>query len=118
MNYSDPPAMMWFRIYCGVLIALYLLVAVAGVFGVAYAPQIATPENPEAEIRLMSIAFIPLGLVLAAAFTVPFFVQRRRWVWIYDIVLIAIGLSSCCTLVPCIFLLIAWLKPEVQQRFP
>lgn len=114
---GDPPAMKWFRVYAGVMAGLYLLCVALGVVGLAFAEQLADAEMTEAHVGLMSVIIGGMGLVFAIAFLLPFFVPRRRWVWIYDLVLIGIGLSSCLTIVPCIFLLIAWLKPEVQSKF-
>jgi 1-acyl-sn-glycerol-3-phosphate acyltransferase len=47
-------------------------------------------------------------------FLIPFFVQPRKWVWIYGIVLIALGMTSICFLPFLIPLLIFWCKPEVR----
>ena len=46
-----------------------------------------------------------LRLWIAAAIFLP----PRPWVWIYDLVLIAIGFMSCCILPFSVALLIFWL---------
>ena len=113
----DPPVMKWFRIYAGLMAALYSLCAIGSLFMYKYASLIADEEMSELEARIMAIIFFVLCFVLAAVFLVPFFVKRKSWVWVYDVALIGIGLSGGCTIIPCLFLLLAFIKPEVQQLF-
>jgi uncharacterized membrane protein len=67
--------------------------------------------------KLTGILFLGLGLVLMAAFLIPLFVKPRPWVWIYDLVLICLGLTSCCFWPICIPLLLFWVKPETKIYF-
>jgi hypothetical protein len=66
---------------------------------------------------IMGVFYVVLGLVLMGASLLPFFVKPQPWVWIYDIVLIALGFTSCCFLAFSIPLLIYWIKPETRQYF-
>ncbi|MGB7159266.1 MAG: hypothetical protein WBD40_14450 [Tepidisphaeraceae bacterium] len=58
-----------------------------------------------------------MGVPLAAVFGVAPFLPRRPWVWIYDLVLICLGLTSICCMPATIPLLIFWLKPEAKAWF-
>lgn len=114
---EPPPAIRWFRVYCGGMIALYLLCTVGGVVFWYFAPELARDDSPEWMNRFMGIAIAVWCAILAAAYAIPFFLSRTKGAWIYSIVLIGFGFTSCLTLVPAIFLLLAWLKPELQAQY-
>lgn len=105
----------WFRVYCVFLALLYLLVATMGAFLVIARPD--TREYNETEILIMGIVYLVLGIALFIPFAIAPLLPRRPWVWIYGMVLIAIGLTSCCFIPACIPLLIYWLKPETKALF-
>src|SRR5438093_8960124 len=54
--------------------------------------QLSTP----AFLHLVRVGMIALCAVLGAAFVVMPFLPRRRWAWIYGIVLLAVGSTSIC----------------------
>jgi hypothetical protein len=56
------------------------------------------------------------GAFLAAS-AAPFLLPARPWVWIYDLVVICLGMTSACFLPATIPLLIFWIKPEVKAYF-
>ena len=58
-----------------------------------------------------------LGGQLCGAFAAPLFMPREKWVWIFDLVLICFGFTTCCLIPACIPLLIFWLKPEAKAWF-
>jgi hypothetical protein len=45
------------------------------------------------------------------------FVKGKSWGWVFGIVLIAIGMTSCCLWPITIPLLIQWIKPEMKRAF-
>jgi hypothetical protein len=110
-----PPVVRWFKVYAAVMAALYLLIVAAGLFFL-FIPAEALGED-EMPPWIMTLIFVGIGLPLLAAFAAAIFLPPRRWVWIYDIVLICLGLTSCLTLPFCIALLIYWLKPEAKAYF-
>ena len=69
------------------------------------------------ENEAYGIGLLLIGVVFMGAFGFGLFVPARRWGWIYGIVLIAVGLTSCCLLPATIPLLIFWLKPETQAFY-
>ncbi|MBN2431361.1 MAG: hypothetical protein JXQ27_07790 [Acidobacteria bacterium] len=110
-----PPVLTWFRVYCGLLAFVYVCSAGLGIFLL-----VIRPAEFQAELflsTLMGVLYLVMGLVLMAAALVPFFVQPQPWVWIYDLVLIALGMTSCCFLAFSIPLLIHWIKPETRHYF-
>ncbi len=60
-------------------------------------------------------------LVLGLVFIVPYglgpFVKGKPWGWVYGIVLIALGMTSCCLWPITIPLIIQWVKPEMKRFF-
>ena len=109
-----PAAVMWFKIYAGAMALLYVFViALGGLFLI----NPAWLEEDAFEARMMGVLCIGMGIVLAGVYAAGIFLPPRSWVWVYDLVLIAIGFMSCCILPFSIALLIFWLKPEVKAHF-
>jgi hypothetical protein len=54
--------------------------------------------------------------LIGAMFGAAPFLPKRRWVWIYDLVLICLSFTGCCIAFG-IPLLIFWLKPETKAFF-
>jgi MFS family permease len=94
---------------------MYLLVVLAGTILLMVPAD--TLEMEELEKRIAAGVCIVLGLPFAVASVLPFFFAPRPWLWVYGIVLIAIGFTSCCFWPICIPLLISWIKPDVQRFF-
>lgn len=115
-----PGVITWFHVYTACLAGLYLLLA--GIMGLAsIGVLVDPPENvPADEQALVGVMFLVFTLLLTApagVFLAPFFLPRKPWVWIYDIVLIGIGMTSCALWPATIPLLIFWLKPQVQRYY-
>ena len=99
--------------------AIYLACAVGGALMVLFNQQIAESE-PQDEPWLWILyggALMLLGLVLAAVYVYAFFAPARPWAWIYHLVLICLGLTSCCCMPASIPLLVFWLRPTTQRYF-
>jgi len=120
-----PTVITWFKVYAGLMVLLYIIVLVAGILIFANAesfvgndvrPGSSVPTDP-AEAQLMGLIYAVLGVVLSLVFAVGLATPRRFWGWVYGIVLIAIGLTSCCFWPITIPLLIFWLKPEVKDWY-
>ena len=111
----SPQAVGWYRLYCGILAALYFVITVVGVLFVVLPSSIL--EVPEMEKFRTGAACLGLGLPLLVATLLPLCLKPRPWLWIYGIVLIAFGLARCCLWPICIPLLIFWLKPDVKGYF-
>src|SRR5687768_13313351 len=105
---------MWFKVYASCMALLYVFViALGGLF-------LINPEWLEEDAfgaRMMGVLLIGMGIVLAVVFAAGIFLPPRSWVWIYDLVLIAIGFMSCCIIPFSIALLIFWIKPEAKAYF-
>lgn len=113
---SRPGAVTTFYVYCALMVAIYLLVAVVGVVFMTMAAEIAAddPEMTQAEARVMGIVFLAMGAVLAVIFAIPPFLPRAKWAWIVGIIAIAFGLTSCCFWPLCIPLLIYYVQEPTR----
>jgi hypothetical protein len=112
---TRPKAIVWYQVYCSILAIMYLLVLLAGI--ILLLVPATTLEMEEFEKLITAGICILLGLPLAAASILPLLVKPRPWLWIYGIVLIATGFTSCCFWPICIPLLVFWIKPDVQRYF-
>jgi hypothetical protein len=112
----EPPAVWpWFIAYCIVMAIMYLLVAACGAVVLAVDPRELDMEPLEA--RILGSVYLGLGVLLLVPFAAAPLLPKRRWVWVYDIVLIALGMTSLCCLPATIPLLICWIKPETRVFF-
>ena len=111
---TRPGVIPWFAAYCLLMALLYGVFAVLGVI------MLVVPTSNQSD-RVVAIiqgfVFLGLGLGLGGVFGVAPFLPRRPWVWIYDLVLICLGLTSVCCLPATIPLLVYWLKPETKWWF-
>ena len=105
----------WYRVYCAVLAALYLFVIVIGIVMAIMQPQ--TREYSPREMLVMGIIYAIVGAVFFLVFAVALFLPPKPYNWIVGIVLIALGMTSCCFLPACVPLLIFWFKPETKAFF-
>ena len=115
MPADAPKILTWFKAYSALFAALYL--ACAGSSLIFFLVEPAELDTSKEGAIFVGLILLLIGLVFAAAFALPFFLQPRPWVWIYDLVLICIGLTSPCCMPASIPLLIYWLKPEVKAYF-
>lgn len=110
-----PKVWPWFLLYVASLVFVYTLCVVGGLIAVAYGLSSPGPDALQWTLTGGMIAGISLPLLLGIG-AAPF-LPRKKWVWIYDIVLIAIGMGSCLWMPLSIFLLIKFLEPEVKEYF-
>jgi len=116
-----PKVLFWFRFYAALMALLYALCFVAGIAMAVFSRQIAAEDAAsgyDATVLVLYGAFLSvLGLVLCAVFVAALVLPPRPWVWVYDIVLIALGLSSPCCLPFSLALLIYWVKYDTSRYF-
>jgi preprotein translocase subunit Sss1 len=105
----------WYRIYCGAMTMLYLAVAVMGVVLVTVQPD--TQEYSAEETMIMGFVYAALGAVFFAIYLVALLLPPKSYNWIVGIIMIAIGMTSCCLWPAVIPMLIYWLKPETKAFF-
>ena len=114
-NETGRKTFLWYRVYLAALAFLYLLVIGLGVFLLVYQPP--TRKYDSEEVLIMSIAYIFIGTIFFLAFTIALFLPPKPYNWIVGIVMMAIGMTSCCFVPFVVPLFIFWLKPETQAFF-
>lgn len=102
----------WYRVYCGVMLGLYFLVSMAGIFLMVAQPP--TTEYKPEEMMIMGIIYGLLGAVFFIIYLVALVLPPKPYNWIVGIVMIAIGMTTCCFWPAVIPLLIFWIKPETK----
>jgi hypothetical protein len=112
-----PVGITLFNVYAALMATMYLAVAVVGVFFLVADPSTLEMKPDDPPPALLGGIFLAAGAPLMLIFAAAPFLPRRKWVWIADIVLIGIGMTSACCLPLAIPVLIFWLKPEVRTRF-
>ena len=105
----------WYRVYCAAMAVLYLALAVLGIV-LVLVPFESSAKDRE-QMVIIGIVYAILGAIFFLIFAVAFFLPPKPYNWIVGIVMLAIGMTSCCTLPAVIPLLIFWVKPETQLFF-
>lgn len=116
---SRPGVVSWFFVYCAAMSVLYLAVSAAGAAIVFFRQSIGEldPDVGSGFWLAYGVMFLVLGGGLLVLFAVAPFLPRRPWVWVYDIVLICLGMTSACCLPASVPLLIFWIKPGAKAWF-
>ena len=112
---TPPPVLFWFKFYTGAMMALYALCVLASPVLFVLATQMRGDEKVGAVVY--GVILLAVGLPLAVACALPFFLPRKPWVWVYNLVIICVGMTSCCILPASVALLIYWIKPDVKLWF-
>ena len=110
-----PGVILWFRVYCWLLCLLYL-----GLIGGGVALALMDPKElhqPPLGLLVAAVLTIALGGGLLVVSLLPLVLSPRPWLWLYNLLVIALGLSSGCFWPICIPLLIYWIKPDTRAYF-
>jgi hypothetical protein len=114
---AAPGVVTWFRFYAAVMTFVYMMAIVGGILLLVLGPGLADEEDPAEIFLIQGTIFVALSVPLGGMFIIGAFMPVKRWAWIYGIVLIGLGMTSCCFLPATIPLLIFWIKPETQAYF-
>jgi hypothetical protein len=106
----------WYRIYCAVMLLVYLAGAGLGVFIVMFSGEAGSAGEQE-EAFIIGMVYLIIAPIFALIYVVALLLPRKPFNWIVGIIMIAIGMTSCCFLPATIPLLIYWLKPETKTHF-
>ena len=113
----QPGVIKWFKIYAAFLLLLYVLIAIMGIV-LSFSDLIPSETPDEAvAVKVSGVLYAGIGAVFAAVFAVGLFTKNQPWAWVYNLVLICIGLASCLFLPAAIPMLIHWLKPETKAWY-
>ena len=79
-----PKVWLWQRVYCGAMLALFLLVAGGGLVLFVRADEIAEPGLSATEIRIAGGIYGVMGFLLAIPFAVGLMLKGKPWHWVYQ----------------------------------
>ena len=119
---ARPKVVTWFRVYSGGLTFIYFACAILFILTYIFGfpegiPQEELKGLPKWAFQAYWVFLVLIFLVFGSVFLTSFFLPRKPWVWVYNMVLICIGFTSACCLPAAIPLLIYWLKPEAKAYF-
>lgn len=114
-NETGRKTFFWYRVYCGVMTVLYLATIALGIFLATTAPR--TRDYSSEETFIMGIVYTVLGVVFLLIFAVALMLPRKSYNWIVGIIMMALGMTSCCFVPFLVPLLIYWIKPETKAYF-
>jgi hypothetical protein len=114
---AAPPGILWLRIYCGLQVLLYLFLVAIGAFMIIapLADPSSFPTSPgEPPPWLLGLVLTVLYLPLLFVYAVGLAAPRRRWLYVYGIVVCVLSLTCGGCWMAAIPALIYWLKPETR----
>jgi hypothetical protein len=115
IDQEAPSIRTWYVVYCVVMALIYLLCAAAGAALLIFKPQI---QGQDAlALTIQAYMMLVMGIVLFIPFAIAPFLPIKPWNWIFGLVLICLGMTSCCCLPATIPLLIFWIKPETKAFY-
>jgi nitrate reductase NapE component len=110
---SEPPKVVfWAKVYNGAMIILYLALSIGGGFLIAFANELTadSADTGPMEMTIMGVIYLVMGAILTIVFSVAFVWRKGTGAWIYQMIMIIIGLTSCCTWPATIPLLVYWIR--------
>ena len=113
-----PAVKTWQIVYVILMMLLYLAVTVGGVLLILFREKFdAANLEDEAGMLALGLVYSVIGLGLFMVFGIGLFWRRGMGGWVFNLVLICIGLTSCCTWPMTIPLLIFWIKHKNDVVF-
>lgn len=112
-----PAVVAWYTVYCVFMALLYLFCLGLGALLLAFSGEIADEEMSAPEAMIMGVVCMVISLPLMVLYIAGPLLPRNNVGWIVGCVNIGIGLTSGCTLLPCIFLLINWIHRDTKLYY-
>jgi hypothetical protein len=114
---AAPTGILLLRIYCALQVFLYLLLVGVGAFLIiaSLADPASFPTSPgEPPPWIIGVVITVLYLPLLVVYAVGLAAPRRRWLYMYGIVVCALSMTCGGCWMFAIPTLIFWLKPETK----
>lgn len=112
-----PVVLIWYILYCVVMALLYLVCVGLGILLIAVSHEIQDKEMTATQWQIMGGVIIVVSLPLLLLFAAGPLLPRNKLGWIFGIIAIAIGMTSACTIIPCVLLLIGWLQRDTKLYY-
>src|SRR5438552_11385150 len=89
---TRPPGVLaWYRVYCILMQALSLAIIAGGILLIIFKEDLAAQVGPPELLLVFGIILIVLGSISDLAFFAALFLPRRRWAWIYHLLMLVLG---------------------------
>ncbi len=112
---DELPVWPWYVTYCIFMALVYL--ACIGLGGLLLVVDPSDIDADRVEAIIYGVMLIVVSLPLMVGFAAAPFLPRKGWAWIAGLLLIGLGMTSCCCLPACLPLLLQWIKPETKAWF-
>ena len=113
-----PAAVFWYQVYAVVMTLLYVAVALFGLYlHTLDVTQLDMTAEEQQQVAIYAWVCPIVGIPLALVFAASLFLPRAMWSWIIQLILICLGLTSCCFWPICIPLLIFYIKADTRAWF-
>ena len=107
----NPAVKTFQRIYVLLMLLLYTTLFAGSVAAAFYRDTLSLElDTSPGELAVLLLCYGVLAAALAIIFWIGLFWNRGMGGWIYNLILICLGLTSCCTWPMTIPLLIFWIK--------
>lgn len=107
----NPAVKTFQRIYVLLMLLLYTTLFAGSVAAAFYRDTLSLElDTSPGELAVLLLCYGVLAAALAIIFLIGLFWNRGMGGWIYNLILICLGLTSCCTWPMTIPLLIFWIK--------
>jgi hypothetical protein len=113
---TPPQVWTWYKVYCGLMLLLYVMFVAGSIFLFMSAESIAVsdPEQSAIALKIQGAAFGGVALLLVVLYSCGLFFRPSKMAWYLGFATIGIGLTSACCLPASVPLLIFWLKQETR----
>ncbi|NNE94319.1 MAG: hypothetical protein HKN23_21940 [Verrucomicrobiales bacterium] len=118
--HPKPTVVTWFYVYNAFMILMAIATVLLGVFFFGNPPEAMLAELTEEDkmvFQIYGVLFPVCGAPMAIAHLIAFFIKPRPGSWVYNLILICLGLTGCPTIAASVPLLIFWLKPETKRYY-
>jgi len=112
-----PRVIFWYRVYAAImLLGSLVLLAMAAVLCWAQTDPHMAMRHGAAEAQTTALVLFLLALTAVGFYGTAAFMPMKPWAWTLGLVVIALGLPGL-TIVVCLPLFLAWMKPSVKAAF-
>ena len=114
-----PNVVVWYLVYCVLMMLMYLSVAVLGIVVLIFPEEMfeSDPDMSAVGARMMGVMMLVFCLPFTLFYLVAARMPRNKAGWIVGIVAIAMGLTSACLWPMTIPLMFFWLKDATRAYY-
>jgi hypothetical protein len=117
-RYRPPPEKFGrYHLFVILMALIYAATVMFGVYLLTDDGAMATTRYGPEELKIRGLVMVMSGVPLCFFYAIALFVPKRPWGWVYGLVLIIIGLTSCCTWPLTIPLVRRWFLPSYKAYF-